>query len=92
MDKQIKALELAEAEAKKRASEAERTVCSKVDHAVTRMQRKVDEKDRELWEARQEAQKLRRQIRNTETMIGKIPLELREKLLRDRDRERGQKR
>jgi len=56
------------------------------------MQVKVDAKERELLEARREAYKLRQQIRNAETMIGKIPLDLREKLLRERGQERGRQR
>ena len=45
------------------------------------MQVKIDGKDRELWEARQKAQKLRRIIYNQETLIGKIPFELRDRLV-----------
>jgi septal ring factor EnvC (AmiA/AmiB activator) len=45
------------------------------------MQGKVDGKDRELREAWQKAQELQRVIRNQETLIYSIPLELREKLM-----------
>jgi len=52
------------------------------------MQSKIDGKDKELWEAQRETQKLRQQIRNAETLIGKIPFELREKLLNKSTMER----
>ena len=91
VDGHIKALERAEQEAEKRAREAENTVDKRIDSVVAFMQGKVDKKDRELWEIRQEAQKLRQQIYNQETLIGKIPYELREKLLNKSTMERARR-
>lgn len=81
VDKHIKALERAGQETEKRVREAEQSGDRRVDNAVSRMQGKVDEKDRELRKAWEQANELRRQIRNQETLIGKIPFELRERLL-----------
>ena len=92
VDDHIKALERAEQEAKSRAKDAERSADGRVDTAVTHMQGKVDAKDGELQEARREARRLKQQLRNAETLIYSIPLELREKLMNKQksDRERNQ--
>jgi hypothetical protein len=47
------------------------------------MQRKVDGKDEQLREYYQEAQKLKQTIRNQETLISKIPFEIKDKLIAD---------
>jgi hypothetical protein len=89
IDGNIKALEQAKQEEEKRAREAENTAESKVGTVIAHMQGKIADKDKEIWEAWQEAQKLRRQIRNAEAMISKIPLDLREKLLTKTNDDRG---
>lgn len=85
VDNHIKSLEKAEQEAEKRAREAEKIADSRIDNAVVQMQNRINSKDRELREVWQEAHKLREKIYRAETLIGRIPLELREKLLRARD-------
>ena len=64
------------------------TADRRIDNIISQMQSKIDGKDKELWEAQRETQKLRQQIRNAETLIGKIPFELREKLLNKSTMER----
>jgi len=85
VDNHIKSLERSASDADKRARDAENTAGSRVDHAVghavARMQGEIDDRDKQLREMYQEAQKLRRTIYNQETLIGKIPFELRDKLI-----------
>ena len=88
VDNHIKALELADSEVEKRVRDAENAADKRIDNIAFRMQSKIDDKDKELLETRREAHKLRQQIRNAETMLGKIPLELREKLLNKSTMER----
>lgn len=92
VDKHIKALELAERETKRRIAEAEASAEKRIDTVYGNMRAKVNAKDEEVTEARREAQKLRQQIRNQETLIGKIPFDLREKLMNKTKQERNQER
>jgi septal ring factor EnvC (AmiA/AmiB activator) len=92
VDNYIKALELAEREADKRAQEAENAVDNQIDNVVTQMQNKIDGKETELQEAWKEAQRLRRIINKQETLIYSLPLEIRERLMNKSTNERGRDR
>jgi hypothetical protein len=88
VDKQIRDLERAEEEAKRRAREAENSVDRRIDDVISHMQGRVDAKDRELHEMWQESQKLKQQIRNATALIDRIPFDIREKLLKKAREER----
>lgn len=92
VDKQIKTLEQAEQELKRQARDAENAANQRIDSSVIHMQNRLRAKDRELREAWKEAQQLRRQIQHQETLIGKIPFELRDKLLNKSKKEKGRQR
>ncbi|MCL2083011.1 MAG: plasmid recombination protein [Oscillospiraceae bacterium] len=77
MDNHIKSLEQSEKDAKNRAWQAEQTADSRVDTAVSRMQSKLDEKDKALFAAEiktyDDARKLRCQAAKFEALIGRLP-------------------
>jgi len=92
VDNHIKALENAEAEAEKKIQEAKNAADKRVDSAVAHMQNKLDGKEEELREAEKYASKLRQQIRGQETLIGKIPFELRDKIMNKNQTDRRKER
>jgi len=87
VDSHIKDLEKAAQDAEKRAKEAKNNADSRVDSAIEitqrQMQREVDGKDEQLKEFYQQAQQLKQTIRNQETLISKIPLPIKDKLIEE---------
>ena len=81
VDKQIKALEQKERDAQERIANAEAKGERTADGVIAQMQTRMGEITKLLREERERSDKLRCQCRNQETLIGKIPLELREKLM-----------
>ena len=94
VDSHIDALEKAVREAEKKAREAARSADQRVNDVLTRVKVRFDDKENELQYAQREASELRRKLRNADTLINSIPLELRDRLLeqhrqrKERSRER----
>jgi len=90
----IKELEQKELETQERIQKAEARGEQSADHTVARLQSQMSEIKRYLQEERALTDKLRRQCYNQETLIGKIPYELREKLVAQmkKPKERGSER
>lgn len=94
VDGYIKDLEKKEADTQERINRAEERGEQSADSTVAQMQSQMSEIKRALHEERERSDKLRRQCRNQETLISKIPYEQREKLInqmKDKN-ERGQER
>ena len=87
VDSHINELEKAAQEAEKRKNDAveaaKKQADSQADLSIGIMQRKIDGKDEQIREQYQDAQRLKQTIRNQETLISKIPLQLRDKLITD---------
>ena len=77
----IKTLEQKEYDAQERIALAEKRGERSADHAIAQMQTQLDKIKKLLREERERSDKLRRQCYNQETLIYKIPLELRDKLM-----------
>lgn len=81
VDGYIKELEQKEAETKQRIDRAEKQGKQSADLVVAEMQAQMDEIHRVLSDERKRSSELRRQCRNQEILIGKIPYEMKEKLI-----------
>jgi len=94
VDGHIKALEQKERDAQERIARAEQRGERSADHTVSQMQAQMANIKRQLREEYERSSRLRRQCYNQETLIGKIPLELRDKLMAEikSQKERNQER
>ena len=77
----IKSLEQKERDAQERIARAEERGERSADRTVTQLQAQMAEIKQLLCEERERSEQLRRQCRNQETLICKIPLKQREKLM-----------
>jgi len=95
VDGHIKSLEQKERDAQERIASAELRGERSADQAIAQMQTQMAATKQLLREERERSDKLRRQCYNQETLIGKIPFELRDKLMaqakskKERNQERG---
>jgi hypothetical protein len=94
VDGYIAELEKREAETQERIRLAEERGERSADYALAQMQNKLGEIGRLLREEHERTDKLRRQCYHQETLIGKIPFELRDNLISQmkEQRERGKSR